>query len=543
MKFARKIFLYAILGIVAGLAGFLFIVLVNTVIDLLITDSLPEEHHFGWLFLGVIAAFFITRRCLSQGIIELSQHVFWSIRKEMVEAIIKAPYLTVRALKEEIYSALTTDVNNITNASLVVIRVLSSIILVIACFVYLGYLSLPLFLLSIACIGMGIAVYLRSASISHAQFAAVRELEQGFMKGFNDLLEGNKEIKINPGKGRDLLSSILLPIIAEGKKRNVRAYIGYLNSQLISQLLFYCLIAVILVAVGKHLVIELGTIVSFVFALLYLLGPIVNIMLNIPVLNRALISYKKLNGIKEQLQVSGKESEEDKLELLGRENAFEAMAFQGYEYSYPDGSFSIGPIHLSVKANEIIFIYGGNGSGKTTFVNAILSLYTPQKGSLLVNGQRIGEEQLTQTRALFSPVFSDFHLFDDFYGIESIDAQRVRELLVLFEIDHKVSFKEGQLSTTDLSTGQRKRLALIAAILEDRPILVLDEWAADQDPYFRRKFYAEIIHRIVKEENKTIIAITHDDLYYQEADRLFKMNYGQLEEITTDARQVNQPTP
>ncbi|NQY07485.1 MAG: cyclic peptide export ABC transporter [Flavobacteriaceae bacterium] len=447
-------------------------------------------------------------------------------------ALIKSEYLKVEKIKQEIYAALTTDVNNIVNASLVIINFISSIILVITCFVYLGFLSLTLFSISILCIAIGVFIHLKSIKNTNNQFLRVRNIEQDFMKGFNSILEGNKEIKINPNKGESLFQSIILPVIIEGKNRNINAYIGYLNSQLLSQLLFYCIIVIILVVIGSYFTIELGKIISFVFALLYLLGPIVNIMLNIPILNRALISYNKLNFIKKRLEFS-EETSDEKTTILNPEESFQTITFQGYKYSYPDNSFSIGPINLTIKANEIIFIYGGNGSGKTTFINTILTLYAPEEGTLTINNKKIQEYELKQTRKLFVPVFSDFYLFEDFYGIESIDEERVQKLLELFEIEHKVTFKNGKLSTTDLSTGQRKRVALISAILEDRPILVLDEWAADQDPYFRKKFYTQIIHKIVNEENKTIIAITHDDNYYQEADKLFRMNYGKLEEINS----------
>jgi putative ATP-binding cassette transporter len=130
-----------------------------------------------------------------------------------------------------------------------------------------------------------------------------------------------------------------------------------------------------------------------------------------------------------------------------------------------------------------------------------------------------------QYRSLYSPVFSDFHLFDQLYNVE--DENEVNEYLKFFEIDHKVNFSEGKFSTSDLSTGQRKRLALIACIVENKPILVLDEWAADQDPVFRKKFYLEILP-LLKSKGFTIIAITHDDAYFDTADCLFKMSEGAL---------------
>ncbi len=528
-KYIKQIAFYSIMGIISGLVSFLFIALVNKVIDLSIKDQMPAENNFILLFSMVIILFFISRRLLSEGVIRFSQRIFWNIREHIIKDILKAPYLKVHNFKDEIYSVLATDVNNITNASLIIIGFISSIILVIASFAYLCYLSPILFLISLLFIISGILMYVGNTKSSNTHFKIVRDLEQDFIGAFNSILEGNKEIKINPQKGQGLFDAKLSSILAEGEKRNVDAYVGYLNNQLISQVLFYLIIAGILMLFAAYFDISLGISVSFVFALLYLIGPISNIMLNIPVLNRALISYNRVKKLKTSLHLNT-ESTPITTPVFNENEQFEAITYSNYEYSYPDGAFSLGPINLSVKSNEIIFIYGGNGAGKTTFVNTLLTLYTPKSGEIKINDRVLNTDQFSGVKELFSPVFNDFYLFDSFYGIPHIDTQKVEDLLVLFELDHKVRFENYQFSSTDLSTGQRKRLALIMAILEERPILVLDEWAADQDPAFRKKFYTEIIHTLVREENKTIIAITHDDQYYNQADRLFQMDYGKLTE-------------
>ena len=105
----------------------------------------------------------------------------------------------------------------------------------------------------------------------------------------------------------------------------------------------------------------------------------------------------------------------------------------------------------------------------------------------------------------------------------------------MFEMKEKVEMTDQGFTTTDLSTGQRKRLAIIAAILEEKPILVLDEWAADQDPYFRKKFYTELLP-LIKDMGHSIIAVTHDDKYYSYADKLYKMEYGRLKNVTSDVK-------
>ena len=176
----------------------------------------------------------------------------------------------------------------------------------------------------------------------------------------------------------------------------------------------------------------------------------------------------------------------------------------------------------------MVFIAGGNGSGKTTLFKLLTGLYKPTRGSILVNGKILSD---LEYRQLFSPIYSDFHLFEKLYGYQNkVDETKIEELIKLMGLEEKVNFTDFGFSSTSLSTGQRKRLALISALIEDKPILVLDEWAADQDPQFRKFFYHQILPDL-KKKGTTIIAITHDDNYFDMADRLYKMAEGQLKKL------------
>jgi len=208
---------------------------------------------------------------------------------------------------------------------------------------------------------------------------------------------------------------------------------------------------------------------------------------------------------------------------------FEQITVHNLEYYYgeQDKAFGIGPVNFEIQKGDTIFIYGGNGSGKTTFVHTVLGLRIPSAGEIRYNNILVEDDNYPDYRTAFAVVFSDFYLFNELVGLENVNMEKWEYYLQLFEIEDKVTMEKGVFSTTDLSTGQRKRLALIAALLEEKPILVMDEWAADQDPYFRRKFYTEIIP-LLKKEGFTIIAITHDDKYYHCADKLYKMDYGKL---------------
>ena len=200
-----------------------------------------------------------------------------------------------------------------------------------------------------------------------------------------------------------------------------------------------------------------------------------------------------------------------------------------YQSGEADHLFTVGPINLTLESGELIFIVGGNGSGKSTLAKLITGLYIPESGELRLDGNPITDANREWYRQHFSTVFSDFYLFERLISSEdlTLDAQAQKYLKKL-ELDRKVSVQDGQISTTALSQGQRKRLALLTAYLDDRPIYLFDEWAADQDPLFREIFYTQLLSEL-KQRGKTVLVISHDDHYFHVADRIIKLDYGRIE--------------
>jgi len=216
-----------------------------------------------------------------------------------------------------------------------------------------------------------------------------------------------------------------------------------------------------------------------------------------------------------------------------KDRTLSTLELSGIQHAYrrenEEAEFSLGPIDLSIRSGELVFITGGNGSGKTTLAKLLVGLYIPQQGEIRLDGQPITDERRDDYRQLFSVVFSDFYLFENLLGLSDFNIDtRAQDYLVKLELDRSVEIKDRTLSTLDLSQGQRKRLALLTAYLEDRPIYLFDEWAADQDPQFKEIFYFELLGRL-KAAGKTAIVISHDDRYYHVADRVIKLNYGLIE--------------
>src|SRR5262249_40043597 len=161
-----------------------------------------------------------------------------------------------------------------------------------------------------------------------------------------------------------------------------------------------------------------------------------------------------------------------------------------------------------------------------------VGLYPPASGAVRLNGQPVGDGDRARYRELFSTVFADGYLFEHLPGgggVRSDDSARV--YLHRLELGRKVRVDGGRFSTTELSPGQRKRLALVTSYLDDRPVYVFDEWAADQDPRFKQVFYTRLLPEL-KARGKAVVVISHDDRYFQVADRVVRLDEGTLAAVT-----------
>lgn len=525
---------YVMTGIFSGLCSFLFINMVTRVIGLLIAGGLTGiSREYIIIFAAIILLFIWTRRTLSLAIIHLSQQLFWKLRKQILSLMLGAGYRQMAEKKPHIYAVIVNDVNILTQASLSIIDFFTATVMALSCLVYLASVSWVLFLITLAFALTGVAIYHFTAKKNTGDFQRARGLEDDFIKQFNAILNGFKEIFMEPRKGKAIYSKQIAVIADKAYRDNAAAFTGFLNNQITGQILFYILISSILLFFSIVLHVKPDNTVSFIFTLLYLLTSIETIMVLLPTLSRAGVASGRLTRLKTELEAAGQQHEEA-AHYIKRAD-FDQITTTALEFSYAGDApgFGIGPVNFEIRKGEVIFIYGGNGSGKTTFVHTLLGLCIPTAGEIRLNEILITPDNYNTYKTCFAVVFSDFYLFNELVGLEHPDMAKWHYYLKLFEMEGKIKMEGTGFSTTDLSTGQRKRLALIAALLEEKPVLIIDEWAADQDPYFRKKFYTEIIP-LLKQEGITIIAITHDDRYYHCADKIYRMDYGKLieEDIT-----------
>jgi putative ATP-binding cassette transporter len=261
----------------------------------------------------------------------------------------------------------------------------------------------------------------------------------------------------------------------------------------------------------------------------------------IPSLSRADAAVEKLRELEEYLDASDDSRYTASRSPIKRKRSFEEIALKGVTFHYTDDkgsrTFAMGPVDLTVKRGEILFISGGNGSGKSTLLRLLTGLLYPESGEVLFDSIRVDQTNYAHYRDLFSTIFTDFHLFDRLYGMGDIDEDQLQDLLDTMQLSDKTDYVDGRFTNTNLSTGQRKRLAMITSYLEEKPVLVFDEVAADQDPVYREYFYKTFLSDL-KSKWKTIIAATHDDRYFHIADRHIKMECGR---IASDGEKKEEP--
>lgn len=516
--------LTTILGLAGGISSAGMVAIIGQVIS-----ALTVDHDLMWLFFALCATALVARFFTSAIIIRLTQDTGQRLRMELSLDVLRTPYARLQALgPAELTTILTGDIATLTQACHILPLMFSDVVMVVVCLSFLCWVSPPLFGLLIALCAGGGVLYgsLVRAPAAHARI--LRQEMETVHQHFSDLIAGAKELQLNAQRRDAFLREDLEPSVRTFRQRFVQAMTGFMLASQVGTSLFFFGIGVLLFTLpGWHDVPAL-TVNQFALMLLYLIGPIGSITANVPAIRQGTVALERIGRLRGQLGgESCDQAGPDPLSGPGRLQ----LQLRGLHFSYPgdepDQRFTLGPLNLAASAGEIVYIVGGNGSGKTSLALLMLGYYQPDAGTIELNGHVIDAARREDYRQFFSAVLSDFHLFDRVPGGDDA-LPRARAYLEKLRIDHKVGIAAGRFSTTRLSSGQRKRLALVQAYLEDRPIYVFDEWAADQDPEFKHVFYTELLPEL-KRRGKLVFVVTHDDAYFHCADKIFKLIDGQLQ--------------
>jgi putative ATP-binding cassette transporter len=426
-----------------------------------------------------------------------------------------------------IYKTLTQDTNFLSYVGAVLINSAQSSIMLFFALIYILYLSPIAFLVIFSVMFLGSIMYLRInyKILALSDKAAVYDTE--FITSMQGILKGFKEIKINMKKSDELYQDHEM-ITEKIKRLKTTISLNYMTLGMFFEVVLYLLIASVVFVLPRFFQVEDVVIVQLVASLLFIISPLEKIIDSFPVFAQANVAISSIENLEKTLDEKNSIKTDNINSIRLKNIQFNNTIFE-YHDKNDNNLFKIGPINLTINKGDTIFIVGGNGSGKSTFIKLLLGLYLPQSGSISLNNDPLSVDNYQSYRELFSIVLTDFHLFNKLYGIDTVKYEKVKPLLEKMQLSNKTDFVDGGFTNKNLSTGQRKRLALIHSILEDKQIYIFDEWAADQDPEFKRYFYEEILVEL-KQKGKTLILVSHDDQYFHLADRVYKFEYGSIHE-------------
>lgn len=514
------------LGIIGGLSVTALLATINNALH---SDAgLTQGVVLGFAGLCLLALF--SSICSDMGTNYVGQHIIATLRKELGEKVLSAPIDQIeRYRSHRLIPVLTHDVDTISDFAFAFAPLAISFSVTLGCLGYLAMLSWPMFLIMLVAIVIGTVVQFIARSRGIAGFETARAGEDELQRHYNAIAEGAKELRIHRPRRHRMFTHGIQETSAHIRDTQIRSINTFVIAKSFGSMLFFVVIGLALALQSFWPSGDKAVMSGFVLVLLYMKGPLEHLIGTLPIISRAQIAFRRIAELSRQFS-----SPEPHLLLSDQGSAttaVQSLELNNVSYSFPpvEGSqpFQLGPVNLRINEGDITFIVGENGCGKTTLIKLLLGLYAPQTGEISLNGQAVNAETRDDYRQLFTTIFADYYLFDDVIQGDKQIPQDATRYLKRLEIDHKVSVRDGAFTTTDLSTGQRKRLALVSAWLEERPVLVFDEWAADQDPTFRRIFYTELLPDL-KRLGKTIIVISHDDRYFDVADQIVRMRAGNV---------------
>jgi putative ATP-binding cassette transporter len=528
---SRARFLLAVLG---GLIGGLSAAALVKVISSGVAHAAPVGV-LAPLFFGLCALQWLSRTASQLLLMDLTQAMVCRLRIELCQKVLVTPYRKLEQLgKARLLVILTSDVSTFTQAAQLMPSVLGNGIAILVCLGFVAWLSWQVFACLFALLLAGGGAYMLAERGPRRQMRAVREQLDTVFRHFRSLLEGTRELQLNEARATHFVERMVAPAAHYFRTLFVRGMAGYTVVNNAGGSLFYLVIGLMLFVMPGVLPQSAVVMTSLTFLLLYMIQPVGDVMLALPNLRQSSIALGRIKQLEADLATpAGKPRHAAAPDPFAQGVSGEPLIkFNGVCHQFPglseDHPFMLGPVDLSIEEGELVFIVGGNGSGKTTLALLLLGLYEPELGSLSYRGVEVDRNNLTRYRQHFSAVFADFHLFDEILGAEREDvAAQALHYLQMLGLSHKVGVEAGRFTTTSLSMGQRKRMALVSSYLEDRPVYLFDEWAADQDPVFKRVFYTELLPEL-KQRGKTVIVISHDDAYFRFADRIVKVADGKL---------------
>ena len=536
----NKVFASILFGALSGISYALLIPLVLTSIersDGQLEADISEpytfltfevaNHQFAGLFL-LTCVFILFSRAFSQiTMTRVSMDVTSALRMRLYERISGAPIASLERLgSSKLIAILTTDVPRIIAGAAVIPLLLVSLVTVFGMLGFLLYLNSEVFWFVLFVIAFGMISYMIPSNMGKKYLIKARYEFDHLQESIRGLIHGAKELKVNNAKREaffaDKLHSHEQGVLNANKSGYTFIQASATYGDLIS---FFVIGAVAFIFVNYHSI-SAEELIGTIMALLYITSPIAMILQSVPLIFMSKVSLGQVNRV-----LADMPTEEAGDQALVN-NDWQHIRFDKvcYHYTNADGSpgFQVGPVDLTINKGEVTFIVGGNGSGKSTLSKMVTLHYVPESGGIYFGDEAITAENLNSARQHIGSIYSDYYLFEQLHGVQGEGVQeQVDGYLQDLGLAEKVTFKDGKFSTLSLSDGQKRRLALVVAYMEDKDLYLFDEWAADQDPTFKEIFYHKILPGL-KARGKAVVVISHDDRYFDVADQLIVMEEGKV---------------
>lgn len=486
-------------------------------------------------FLGLIALLLAVTLGSQLALTTLGHHFVYRLRGRLIKRILDTDIERIERLgSAHLLASLSSDVRNITIAFVRLPELVQGVILTLGSAAYLAWLSPGMLLITSLWVAVTVVGGWYLVSHVYRHLGRVRETEDRLYKDYEAVIDGRKELALNRDRARALYEDVYEHDAKQYRHHIIRSDTFHLSAVNWSNIMMLGAIGLVFFLANGLGWANTNVAATYSLTLLFLRTPLIQAVGALPTLLSAQVAFDKLKT----LALTEYRAEFGESAAHGD---WQTLELRGVTFAYAAGEhgkgFEVGPVDLTLSRGELVFLIGGNGSGKSTLARLLTGLYQPRSGEILVDGTPVDEAGWQAFRSRFAAVFTDFHLFDQVIGPdgEAPDTALAEAWIARLGMGEKLHFDGWRVTDTQLSQGQRKRLALLLAVAEQRDILLLDEWAADQDPQFRRIFYRELLP-LLREHGKTVFAISHDDHYFQHADRLLEMRAGQLSELTGEMR-------
>jgi len=523
----KKLAFSILLSVAAGILYALAIKLLHQIII--------QEDGAGGGFYQLLACILVST-CLSvyagHYLTRIYENQVSDLRLSLSEKVLKSDFFHVEKNSLRILPILNNDINTIGSFIKTVPDFMVSISKIIACIVYMFWLSWQL---TSYVLGIYFLVFLVTLFIFpqlHKQEVIIRDLKNDLFEQINGLVRGLKELTLNKKHKAMYVDEMMGPV--SRRHSDSLTVVGTLNilASKVGEMIVVIALSFLLISFNHSNFFEGGVLLEFLTVVLFVLPSLIIVTTFLNSVKKVEVALKQIDELK--LEYTPTHGELAAGVLMRPSSSEPLIVLTGMEFRYgseqEENGYKIGPFSFNIQKGEVVYLSGGNGSGKTTLGKLIVGLYSPTGGQISYGGQVVTKTARNEYRDRFSALFPDSHVFRSLaYIDESILRTKGQQLIKMLKLEGVVSIRNKTLSTIQLSSGQQGRLSLLRALLEDKEIYLFDEWAANQDPVFKKTFYTEIIPGL-KMEGKTVVVITHDESYFQTADRVIKLEDGHIQE-------------